>query len=44
MIMLIPLPKFIRKGQINFYKILNSRVNKYYSDNKIKRTVNWKFG
>lgn len=34
--------KFPRKDPTNFFRILNSRVNKYFYDNKIKRTGNWK--
>lgn len=34
--------KFPRKDPTNFFRILNMRVNKYFSDNKIKRTGNWK--
>ena len=34
--------KFSRKDPANFFRTLNSRVNKYFRENKIKRTGNWK--
>ena len=34
--------KFSRKDPANFFRTLNSRVNKYFRENNIKRTGNWK--
>ena len=34
--------KFSRKDPANFFRTLNSRVNKYFRVNNIKRTGNWK--
>ena len=34
--------KFSRKDRANFFRTLNSRVNKYFRENNIKRTGNWK--
>ena len=36
-----PTIKFSRKDSANFFKTLNSRVNKYFKNNNIKRTGNW---
>jgi linoleoyl-CoA desaturase len=33
---------FSRKDSAKFFKTLNSRVNSYFKDNKIKRSGNWK--
>ena len=35
-------PKFSKKDPKMFFKTLNSRVNSYFKDNKIKKTGNWK--
>ena len=33
---------FSRKDSAKFFKTLNSRVNNYFKENKIKRSGNWK--
>ena len=35
-------PKFSRKDPQKFFKTLNNRVNKYFSENKLKKTGNWR--
>ncbi len=34
--------KFITRDKTNFFKTLNKKVNKYFKDNDIKKTGNWK--
>ena len=36
------IPKFSNKDPKKFFKILNKRVNNYFSENNIKRTGNWR--
>ena len=35
-------PKFSKKDPKKFFKTLNSRVNNYFKEHKIKKTGNWK--
>ena len=35
-------PRFSRKDPKMFFKTLNSRVNNYFKDNKLRKTGNWK--
>jgi len=34
--------RFSRKDPKKFFKTLNQRVNKYFKENKIEKTGNWK--
>ena len=35
-------PKFSKKDPKKFFKTLNSRVNRYFKENNLKKTGNWK--
>ena len=37
-----PIPRFSRKESQEFLRTLNKRVNKYFKDNKLPKTGNWK--